>query len=119
VVPHKSLLNLYQVGINTVDQHLSDFPPVAVRLASLHCHRLGRYQIAQTFLGSLTKGLVLLWGVNPCKTDLVLGMCLVQNRDGVAVGHLDRLANDRVCIGLNPNFPLARLRRVVCDEFDR
>jgi hypothetical protein len=85
VVPCHSALDLFQARISAVNDDLPDYATVPVPLAKLHYHLPAEDEFSEALSRPSAKCLSVLRGVYTSQTDLVLSLCRIQNRDGVAV----------------------------------
>lgn len=91
-MPCQTPLYLDQVAIQTVEQHLADLAPVPVNLDPFDNDRLIGDHMRKALPGDITECLPLFRRINAAQPDLVLGVGVVQNSDGVTISYLDDLA---------------------------
>jgi hypothetical protein len=99
-MPRHATADLHQVSVHAAHQHLTHLPLVLVALVGLDGHILGKHQFTQGLLGSLALGLLFLRRINSAQTDFVLGVCGVQDCDGVTVSHRHHTAFNGASRGL-------------------
>jgi hypothetical protein len=73
---------------------------VSVNLGPLDRHRLSCYLLGQALLGDIAECLPLFRRINAGQPNFVLGVCVVQDCDGVAILHMNDLAQKSVGLRL-------------------